>query len=160
MKAKPKLLFVVTEDWFFCSHFKPMARAALAEGFDVAVACRVRLHGDEIRGLGCRLLPLEADRKSLNPVAIVRTLRGLKALIEREDPDIVHLIALRSIVVGGLAAVLAGVERRVVALTGLGLLGASTNWKARAARFALASTFSLWWMARMRASSSRTGRIP
>ncbi len=137
MKAKPKLLFVVTEDWFFCSHFKPMARAALAEGFDVAVACRVRLHGDEIRGLGCRLLPLEADRKSFNPVAIVRTLRGLKALIEQEDPDIVHLIALRSIVVGGLAAVMAGVERRVVALTGLGLLGASTSWKARAARFAL-----------------------
>ncbi len=39
--------------------------------------------------------------------------------------------------VGGLAAVLAGVDRRVVALTGLGLLGASTSWKARAARLAL-----------------------
>ncbi len=84
MKAKPRLLFVVTEDWFFCSHFKPMARAALAEGFDVAVACRVRLHGDEIRSLGCRLLPLEADRKTFNPLAIVRTLRAMQRLIEQE----------------------------------------------------------------------------
>ncbi len=33
---------------------------------------------------------MEADRKTINPIAIVRTIRGLQALIEREDPDIVH----------------------------------------------------------------------
>jgi glycosyltransferase involved in cell wall biosynthesis len=132
--VKPKLLFVATEDWFFCSHFKPMARAALADGFDVAVACRVRLHGAEIKALGCRLLPLEADRRTLSPLAVFRAFDGLRRLIESEDPAIVHLIALRSIVVGGLAARVAGVERRVLALTGLGLLGAASTWKARAAR--------------------------
>jgi len=134
---KPKLLFVATEDWFFCSHFKPMARAALADGFDVAVACRVRLHGGEIEALGCRLLPLEADRRTLNPLAVARAVDALRRLIEAERPDIAHLIALRSIVVGGLAARLAGVERRVVALTGLGLLGAEDSLKARAARAAM-----------------------
>jgi glycosyltransferase involved in cell wall biosynthesis len=139
VSVKPKLLFVVTEDWFFCSHFKPMARAALAEGFDVAVACRVRLHGAEIKALGCRLLPLESDRRTLNPLAVVRSVDALRRLMEAEDPAIVHLIALRSMVVGGLAARLAGIERRVLALTGLGFIGADSSRKARLARLLLKS---------------------
>jgi hypothetical protein len=31
----PKLLYFVTEDWFFVSHFLPMARTATAAGFEV-----------------------------------------------------------------------------------------------------------------------------
>jgi len=38
----PQAAFFVTEDWFFVSHFLPMARAARDAGFDVAVATRVR----------------------------------------------------------------------------------------------------------------------
>jgi glycosyltransferase involved in cell wall biosynthesis len=132
--ARPRLLFVVTEDWFFASHFQPMAKAALAAGFDVAVACRVREHRAVLEGIGCRVLPLEADRKSLNPLRVVGAVNGLRKLILAAEPDIVHLIALRSIVVGGLAARLAGVDRRVVALTGMGLLGAADTAKARLAR--------------------------
>jgi glycosyltransferase involved in cell wall biosynthesis len=131
---KPKVMFVVTEDWFFCSHFLPMAKAALADGFDVSVTCRERDHGDRIRSLGCRLLPMEADRKTLNPVSVVSTLQKMRNTIAHEKPDIVHLIALRSIIVGGLAAALAGVPRRVIALTGLGLLGAEGSIKASIAR--------------------------
>ncbi len=135
--ARPKLLFIVTEDWFFCSHFLPMARAALSDGFDVAVACRERDHGEVIKALGCRLLPLEADRKTLNPLAIVSTLLDMRRIIAAEKPAILHLIALRSIVIGGLAARLAQVHRRVIALTGLGLLGAGSDTKARLARWGI-----------------------
>ena len=28
MSARPRLLYLVTEDWYFCSHRLPMARAA------------------------------------------------------------------------------------------------------------------------------------
>jgi glycosyltransferase involved in cell wall biosynthesis len=132
--AKPKLLYVVTEDWFFHSHFRPMARAAIAGGFDVAVACRVREHGAALAAEGCRAIPLEADRKSLNPFAVLGAAGALRRIMREERPDIAHLIALRSIVVGGLAARLAGVERRVIALTGMGFLGAAESLKARAAR--------------------------
>jgi hypothetical protein len=34
----PKLLFFVTEDWYFCSHRLPLAIAARDAGFEVAVA--------------------------------------------------------------------------------------------------------------------------
>jgi glycosyltransferase involved in cell wall biosynthesis len=132
--SRPKLLYVVTEDWFFCSHFLPMARAALADGFDVAVACRVRDHASQITDLGCRLLPLEADRKSLNPLVVFDAVSGLRRQIAAERPDIIHLIALRSIIVGGIAARLEGVSRKVLALTGMGLLGAARTVRAKAAR--------------------------
>src|SRR5439155_21624378 len=35
---RPKLLFLVTEDWYFCSHRLPVARAAREDGFEVVVA--------------------------------------------------------------------------------------------------------------------------
>ena len=40
MNTSPKLLFVVTEDWYFVSHRLPLAVAAQKAGFDVAVATR------------------------------------------------------------------------------------------------------------------------
>ena len=41
MAAKPKLLYVVTEDWYFVLHWLRLARAASDAGFDVGVAVRV-----------------------------------------------------------------------------------------------------------------------
>ena len=42
MTSSPKLLFVVTEDWFFVSHFLSVASAAQEAGFVVTVSVRVR----------------------------------------------------------------------------------------------------------------------
>jgi glycosyltransferase involved in cell wall biosynthesis len=52
--------------------------------------------------------------------------------MRRTRPDIVHLISLRMVVIGGLAAVLARVPVRILALTGLGLLGADRSRRSRA----------------------------
>lgn len=133
---RPKLLFVVTEDWFFASHFLPMARAARELGFDVAVIARERNHRRVIEATGARLIGLEAERRSLDPRALFKQIAALKRLIAAEKPDILHCIALKPIALAGLAGKLAGVERRVYALTGLGFLGARQGVLAAAARFA------------------------
>jgi hypothetical protein len=39
--ARPRILYVVTEDWYFLSHRLPMARAARDAGFDVHVATNI-----------------------------------------------------------------------------------------------------------------------
>src|SRR6478609_509081 len=133
---RPKLLFVATEDWFFASHFLPMARAARELGFDVAVIARERNHRRIIEATGARLIALEAERRSLDPRALFRQITALKALIAAERPDILHCIALKPIALAGLAGKLAGIDRRVYALTGLGFLGAKQGVLAAAARFA------------------------
>ena len=119
-----KLAFVVTEDWFFASHFLPMARAARELDLDVAVITRVRDHRQMIEGTGARVVPLEAERRSLNPMAAGYAAGQLASILKAEKPDMVHCIALRGILVGGVAASMAGIDRRVYALTGLGFLGA------------------------------------
>ena len=128
-----KLVFVITEDWFFASHFLPMARAARELGLDVAVVTRVREHRAAIEATGARVIPLDAERRSLNPMAAGYAAGQLAAILRDEKPDIVHCVALRAILIGGFAAAMAGVERRVFALTGLGFLGARTDRRGRLA---------------------------
>jgi hypothetical protein len=52
----PKLLFFVTVDWFFCSHFIERAKAARRAGYDVVVLTRVDQHRSVIEEAGLRLL--------------------------------------------------------------------------------------------------------
>ncbi|MGF7054257.1 glycosyltransferase involved in cell wall biosynthesis [Bosea sp. OAE752] len=136
---RPKLLFVATEDWFFASHFLPMARAAREMGLDVAVIARERNHRRVIEAAGARLIALEAERRSLDPRTLFRQVTALKRIIAAEKPDILHCIALKPIALAGLAGKLAGIERRVYALTGLGFLGAKQGLFAALARFAAVS---------------------
>ena len=131
------LVFVVTEDWFFASHFLPMARTAIAMGLSVTVVTRVRAHRAVIEATGARVVPLEAERASLNPMAAGYAAGQLAAILKALRADIVHSIALRGILVGGTAAAMAGIPARVYALTGLGLVGARSDRVGRAARLAL-----------------------
>jgi glycosyltransferase involved in cell wall biosynthesis len=131
-----KVAFVVTEDWFFASHFLPMMRAARELGLEVVVITRVRGHRKVIEQAGARVIPLEAERRSLNPMAAGYAAGRLAAILRAERPAIVHCIALRGILLGGAAAVLARVPRRVFALTGLGFLGARDDMVGRGARTA------------------------
>src|SRR5215208_5661739 len=131
-----RIAFVVTEDWFFASHFLPMARAAQELGLEVAVVTRVRDHRAAIEAAGAKVIALEAERRSLNPMAAGYAAGRLAAILKAWRPDIVHCIALRAILIGGAAALMAGIPRRVYALTGLGFLGARQDLVGRGARIA------------------------
>ena len=79
-----KLVFIVTEDWFFASHFLPMARAARELGLEVTVVTRVRAHREAIEATGAKVIPFEADRRSLNPVTTGLKTGDLAAILRRE----------------------------------------------------------------------------
>ena len=132
-----KVLFIATEDWFFASHFLPMARAAREMGMDVVVVAREHAHRPAIARAGARLVALNAERRSLSPRVLWRQLQALRVILRHERPDIVHCIALKSIFLGGMAARLNGIENRVYALTGLGFLGAQAGLAGRMARMAV-----------------------
>ena len=120
----PRLLFVVTEDWYFVSHRLPLAVAARKAGFDVAVATRVHEHGEQIVAADIRLIPFELSRRSGNPLAEIAR---LICLYRREQPTIVHHVALKPVLFGTLAARLARVPFIVNAIAGLGWLFSSSG---------------------------------
>jgi glycosyltransferase involved in cell wall biosynthesis len=129
-----KLLYLITEDWFFVSHFLPMARAARAAGFEVVVATRVRQHGERIAAEGCRVVALENERRSFGPFEALRGFFRIARIVREERPDIVHCIALRMVVLGGLAARWGGARNLVLAPTGLGHLWINEGLRERLAR--------------------------
>jgi len=118
----PKLLYLVTEDWSFCQHFLPVARAARQAGFEVVVAARMRNHRAQIEAEGFRAISLENERRSLGPTEIFASMARMARIVREENPDIVHCIALRMVALGGIAAKLAGARSLVLAPTGLGHL--------------------------------------
>jgi len=135
--APKRIAFIVTEDWFFASHFLPMARAAREMDLEIAVIARVREHKAAIEATGAKVIALEAERRSLNPMTAGYAAGRLAAILKAWRPDIVHCIALRAILIGGTAAMMAGVSRRIFALTGLGFIGARQDLGGRGALTAI-----------------------
>lgn len=131
-----KLLYVVSEDWYFVSHRLPMARAARNAGFEVHVATNVNEKGAAIQAEQFRLHHVPFARGTLSPFAAWRTISALRAVHRTVRPDIVHRVSPQPVVLGALAAVgQSGVS--INALTGLGFSFTSKQLKARLARTAV-----------------------
>ncbi|MEW6676323.1 MAG: glycosyltransferase family 4 protein [Pseudomonadota bacterium] len=140
-----RLLFVVTEDWYFLSHRLPLAQAALEAGYEVLLAARVGSHKAEIEAAGVRVVPLQSMRRSsLNPFHEAAALLELYSIYRREKPDLVHQVALKPVLYGALAARLAGVPAQVNALGGLGFAFSSRRWLARLLRPLLVAAFRVF----------------
>lgn len=133
--ARDRILYVVTEDWYFLSHRLPMARAARDAGFEVHVATNVADGGAAIKAEGFVLHPVPFLRGRLSPLASFKTIRALRRVRRQVRPKIVHHVALQPVVLGSLAAL--GLPAACVnALTGFGYTFASTTAKAR----------FMWWL--------------
>ena len=128
--SAPRLLYVVSEDWYFLSHRLPMARAARDSGYEVHVATRVVDGAEAIEAEGLRLHSIPFARGRVGPLAALRTIAALRRIHRNVRPNLAHHVALQAAVLGSLAAI----GRRtacVNALTGFGFTFISENIKAR-----------------------------
>ena len=131
--AKPRLLYVVTEDWAFLSHRLPMARAAREGGFEVHVATRVSNGAAAIEAERFVLHPIPFARGSLSAVATLSTVAALRRVHRKVKPVLTHHVALQACVLGMLAS-LGRPCACVNAFIGLGYSFTSGTGKARAVR--------------------------
>ena len=129
-----KLLFLVTEDWYFVSHRLNLAIAARRAGYDVVVATRVEREGERIVNAGIRVCPLPFNRSGVNPLAELLTVLRIARIYRREAPDIVHHVALKPVMYGSIAARMMGIRGIVNALGGLGYVFSSSGLRGRLLR--------------------------
>lgn len=134
MSQKPKLLFFISEDWYYWSHRRPLALAALAAGYEVALVTRVGEMRSRIEAEGVRVIPLAIRRGGLNPLHDLRMLLRLIRIYRGERPALVHHVAIKPVIYGSLAARIVGVPGVVNALAGLGFAFISQNWRGRVLR--------------------------
>jgi glycosyltransferase involved in cell wall biosynthesis len=128
-----KVLYLVSEDWYFISHRLPMARAAKAAGYEVHVATRVGNCASQIAAKGFSLHPIRWRRGSMNPFRFLSTIAQTRRLYRQLHPDLVHHVALVPTIIGSVAA-LGLTTARVNAFAGLGYIFTSSTPKARLMR--------------------------
>ena len=140
---KIKLLYIITEDWFFASHFLDRAVAVKAFGYDVAVATRKSNDTVRIESFGIQVIPVNFSRHGLNPFREWATIRQLRLAIKNFNPDLVHNIALKPVVLGTFAARLCRIRNIVNAPVGMGYVYSSKDRKAKVLRPFIRQVFRL-----------------
>ncbi len=135
-KMPPKLAYLVTEDWYFLSHRLPMARAAQAAGFEVHVLTRIGEGRARIEADGFVAHGLDWVRKETGAGQLIQTVRQLRGFLQEIQPQVLHNIALKPALIGGLAV--RGLRGLAVInnINGLGsayLSGGAAGWLKRQA---------------------------
>jgi glycosyltransferase involved in cell wall biosynthesis len=125
-----KILYVITEDWFFHSHFLDRAKFMAASGETVGIATRFSVHEEDLKSYGFTLFPIDFSRRGLNPLMEFITSLRIRKIIREFKPDITHNVALKPVVTGTFGELL-GRQRVVVnALVGMGYIFTSTDARA------------------------------
>ncbi len=129
-----KLLFNITEDWFFCSHFLERALAAKKGGFSIFVLSRLSLNKDILDNYGFKFISLPYKRKSTNLFYEFFVLIKIILIYKRVRPDIVHHVAAKPIIYGSIAARICKIKSVINAPVGLGYVFISDTLKAKVLR--------------------------
>jgi glycosyltransferase involved in cell wall biosynthesis len=118
-----RLLIVVQEALFFTTHRLPVGLAMQKRGWTVHVAA------PEDPAIAARLAaqgfifhPIPLTRSRQNPVAELWLLLVLLGLYLKLRPDLLHLVSIKPVVWGGIAARLLRLPAVVHAITGLGYI--------------------------------------
>ena len=140
--SKPKILYFVTEGAFFCSHRLPVARAAKKAGYDIVVVANFTNLPTELLAEEFKIIPLKMLRRSINPLREAAVIIKLLRILQQEKPDIMHNISVKSVLLGTIAARLAGIKNIINAFTGLGYVYSSATLKAKTLRALITPFFA------------------
>jgi glycosyltransferase involved in cell wall biosynthesis len=138
-----KILFFVSEDWYFCSHRLELAKFAIKNGFEVTLITRVTNDVVKIRDAGIHVIPVKIERSKLNFFSDLKLLIVLIQIYRKLKPDIVHHVAVKPVLYGSIAALFAKRKNIVNALGGLGFVFSSNNLKAKLLRPIIKNAFRL-----------------
>jgi glycosyltransferase involved in cell wall biosynthesis len=135
VKSPPnRLLFVFTEDWAFLSLFLDRAIAAKEAGYEVGVVVHCTKYQQAIKDHGLQVFTHNISRSGTNPFRELLSVLQMMRIFRSFKPDIIHLAALKPILVGSLASLLFPKAQIVNAPVGMGYIFSSTDRKARLLR--------------------------
>lgn len=140
----PRLLFVVAEDYYFWSHRLHLARACREAGAEVHVASAMNACRERIEAEGFIAHHLPFDRAGLNPLREAACVVAISRLLRAVRPDLAHLVAIKPILYGALAARLAGDPPLVAAVAGMGFVFLPGGPKRRVLRFVAEKWYRLF----------------
>ena len=123
LQISPRIVLFANTDWYLFNFRLALARHLRDElGAKVFVACPDGPYRPGLEAEGFQWIPVQMGRQSLNPFPDLLAALRLGRVLRSLEPDLIHSFTLKSILIGSLAARMAGVPRAVNAVTGLGSL--------------------------------------
>ena len=130
---KKKLLILINDLNFFCSHRLPIAEKSKKNGFDVVIGYG-ELGAADLQLLeqkGFRLCYIPMERGGLSFLKDIILFFNIWKFLKREKPDILHLVTIKPYLYGGIASRLTSIPSVVSAISGLGTLFIHRNLKSK-----------------------------
>ena len=140
-----RVLFVVNVGWFFLSHRLALARAAMSAGYQVHVACGIEdpVERQRIAQQGIVLHELSLRRSSGSVFNALTVMREIRNLVSSLKPQVVHMVALKVVLLAGLVTPRVPGRKVIAAFSGLGHLFTDEGARARVARAVIMPWFRL-----------------
>lgn len=138
-----RIVYIVNVDWFFISHRLPIALEALKQGYEVYIFAKDTGKMEYLKSLGINIYPINLERGRINPFQSLKLLFDLREKITSIQPDVIHLVTIKPVLIGGLASILAKVPSIVYAISGLGFIFTNTMLKAKTLRLGIIPLYRL-----------------
>jgi glycosyltransferase involved in cell wall biosynthesis len=122
-----KVLLFANTDWYLYNFRLNLANYLKQQGLEVVLVSPAGSYGSRLQAKGFRWIPINMERSSLNVCTEFKLLIHLTKLYLKESPDFVHHFTLKCVIYGSIAARLAGIQRQINAITGLGHVFISNN---------------------------------
>jgi len=138
-----RFLFVVNCPAFFISHRLPLAIAAKREGYEVHVATMPGVASGQIAAAGLIHHELPLTRSGRNPLNELFVFIAIYNLFRQLKPVLVHLVTIKPVLYGGIAARLTRIPSVVAAVSGLGFVFIAKGFKASLIRLGVKALYRL-----------------
>ena len=147
MGLKPKLTFLITQDWYYISHRQSLALAAKSQGYDVSLVTQVGKYEKQIQDSGIKLIPIAFYRSVKNIFQEIITIKEIYQAYKNNQPHIIHQVSLKPCFYGALAIYLGATKNTqpliLNAFTGLGFVFTANTLYAKLIRLFIIPLFRL-----------------
>lgn len=122
------VLLIVNSPKFFLSHWLGIALASKAKNLDIQIATRSEDNEiEKIESYGFKVHIIPLSRSGLNLISEFYLILKLINIIRQIKPTTVHLITIKPVIYGGIAARICRTPNVIAAVTGLGYVFLNNN---------------------------------
>ena len=138
-----KILFIVSEDWYFVSHRLHIAIAAIEDGYEVALLSKLSIHKEFLESYGIEVFDWQLDRISRNPLKELLSIYHVINTVKNFKPNLIHSVAIKPVIYSLLSKAFHRADGLVLALPGLGFVFRSKSSLSKILRISLIPIFKL-----------------
>ena len=130
MSCRTKLLIILNTDYFLISHRLQIVRESINSGYEVHVAAQFTQNFKQLKELDIVFHPLKIHRTRSDLKSLLETTISIYKIIKKVNPQILHLISIKPILLGGLAMhFLLKPTSIIYSISGLGFIFTNRNFK-------------------------------